>query len=622
LATINTTNDPNRTQSTANAAPAANPAASGAPTSSGNFSTLQKYLGANQGAGQRLAGMIGGNVNKEGNRLQTTTQREQGEVNQANQNFGKLTNQTQDFTQQLSQPTQGATGNTDAKKAYDVNSYATNLAGQQAANQIAQNQEQLQQFTGIRTGDTAKQRQQESQKQADEAMQAATKQYDVNAERQKQLRLNQGRDELLKQALNSQNQRTGLRNLDNAFLTQDKTKSLDNVSNQLKQNVQGIQAMRDTANMSREDVIKLRQQQDDAQQSLLGRLNAIQSEYDQSLDSRMGSVNAAKDKRLAALQDQFKNLQSGGEIKSEFSDMLGLDQVARTGALDTSGDVSAQGMGNGSLRLFNELNNQNLGNVLNTGLLEQKAQTRADVANQQDISNLNALAALSGNQNNITNVSKFMGNQTDKAIDAQGRTFADRLNERAGKFATEDLTKTFTGSGYKQEDIGGSSAMARAYSNAAASLNDVLQGNIYRNTQGSQSKGWENSLGSALAGITLGGNLGIPFATNQDVREGADAAIRGVIQGGTNILPGAMVGMNPQVSNAVGGYLRSLQGQMRGTGMTADGGLGGRNIGSGEWGRSMNYADAQSVGQVNDQAQNYLKDIGYNNLVKIAKGEI
>ena len=155
------------------------------------------------------------------------------------------------------------------------------------------------------------------------------------------------------------------------------------------------------------------------------------------------------------------------------------------------------------------------------------------------------------------------------------------------------------------------------------SLNDILNGTIYRNTQGTQSRGWENSLGN-IAGTVLTGGLSPILNDNArgDLQTDINNTLEGVIKGGTNIIPGALVGLNPQTTNAVGGYLRGLQGQMRGTGMTADGGLQGRNIGSGEWGRSMNYADAQSVGQVKDQADQYIKDIGYNNLVKIAKGEI
>lgn len=617
MATINTPNDPNRNVTTANAAPQQqNPANTGVQTPSGQFSTLQKYLGANKNAGQRIGGLIGGNLTNESTQQKDTTQRELGESGQANQNFSNLTGQTQGFTQQLSQPAQGV--NSVNGKAYDANSYQTNLSGQQAAQNIAKDVNQLNTFTGIRSGDTAAKQKAESDKQAQESLQAAQRAYDTNKQRQSQLVNNQGRDQLISQALNTQNQRAGLRNLDNAFLTQDKTGTLNNLSNNLRQNVGALQQNVGQGQQQSNAVTGLNAAQQTAQTSLVDRLGSMQKEYDDVLQSRIGSINQSKDLRTKQLEDEFAKLQGGKEINEKFAEMLQLQNVTGSKAIDPNIVDNNMGMNTNpyqNVRLFNTLKDQNLNNFLDTNLLREKAMTSGDVANQADIEALNNLASLSGRTNNINQASKFVGDQVGES------SLDEALNQRANKFLTDDLTKTFTGSGYKQEDIGGSSAMARAYSSAAASLNDVLNGNIYRNTQGSQSKGWENSLGPALAGIATGGNLGIPFAANQDVREGVDSAIRGAIQGGTNIIPGLAVGVNPQISNAVGGYLRNLQGTMRGAGLTADGGLQGRNIGNGEWGRSMNYADAQSVGQVNDQAQQYIKDIGYNNLLKIAKGD-
>ena len=620
MATINTPNDPNKNVSTANAAPQqVNPAAnSGVQTQSGQFSTLQKYLGANKNAGQRIAGMVGGNLNNETNQLKGTTQRELGESNQANQNFGNLTNQTQGFTQRLYQP--AVSLNTVNGKAYDVNSYGSNMAGQDAVKDIASDQNQLQTFTGIRTGDAAAKQKAESDKQASEAMQAAGRAYDANKQRQSQLTSNPGRDQLISQSLNTKNQRAGLRNLDNAFLTQDKSGALNNLSNNLRSDVGALQQNINQGDQQTNAVAGLNQNQLTAQTGLNDRLTGMETEYDSLLNSRMGEVNNAKDARMQELQTEYGRLQRGEAVRQGFADMLGLDKVSSSAALNPDTVTTQAQTPYKDVRLFNTLKDQSLKDVLNTQLLEQKAMSGADVANSKDVENLSRLATLMGKRSAIGDASKFAGNQV---AELEGeKNLSNRLNDRASKFLTDDLTKTFNGSGYKQEDIRGSSAMARAYSNAGASLNDVLQGNIYRNTSGSQSRGWEDSVGNGLGAILTGGaNLLVNDNARGNVQEDVNNTLEGVIRGGTNILPGLAVGVNPQISNAVGGYLRGLQGNMRGAGMHTDGGLEGRYIGNGEWGRSMNSAESQSVGQVRDQANQYINDIGYKNLLKITQGD-
>lgn len=626
MATISTPNDPNRTATTANAGPQQTQQmsqnTSGAPTSSGKFSTLQKYLGANQGAGQRIAGMVGGNLSQEQQRMKDTTSRELGEAGQANQQFGQLTKDTQGFTQRLTTPVQGPTQTTTGP-GYDVSSYQANLSGQQAARDIAADQNQLQQFTGIRTGDLAQQKQQESEKQANEAVQAASKAYDINKQRQSQLQNNQGRDQLLSQILNTKNQRAGVRNLDNAFLTQDKTKSLNTVTDTLRQSVGDLRSSIDSGKMSADEIIKLKEAQDAARGSLVDRLTGMQTEYDEVLNSRMNQVNAAKAARIAAQDKQWQELQAGREVKEKFAEELGLNNVSGSTPIDTDMVSNFMGMPSNKtpykdVRLFNTIKDQDLNTFLDRSLLQRQASGRADVANQQDIDALNILAQLSGGQNTINKVSDFTGNQTN----TMDNKLSNALNERSAKFLTDDLTKTFQGSGYKQEDIRGSSAMARAYSNAAASLNDVLKGDIYRNTQGTQSRGWENTLGNVLGAIKSGGtSLLFNDQARGDMQSDVNNTMEGLIKGGTNILPGMVMGVNPAVSNAVGGYLRGLEGTMRGAGLTDAGGLAGRYIGEGEWGRSMNVAEGQAVGQVKNQADQYLKDINYDSLLKIAKGD-
>lgn len=602
MATISNANDPNRaTQNVVQ-----QPSTSGTPTSSGGYSTLQKYLQANQNAGQRVAGQVGATVNKEATNLQNTAQRELSESDQANKEFGNVTTQTTGFTQSLNQPGTG-TSNT-GEKLYDVNQYKANLSGQQAAADIAKNN--LSAFRNIATGVTGTEAQQKSQAEAEQAVQQTMKAYDTNKQRQQDLASFGGRNQLIQQSLNTQNQRQGLQNLDAAFMSQDKNKTVDTIRQNLQQSTKGLVSQQDLANTQRSDITGLTEAQRAAELGLNTRLTDMDKEYGDVLAQRKAEVDAIKDARMAKLNEKYKRFQETGEIDQDLYDALQLSNAQDVDqARFTGGNVYAQKAtqndipANKNIRLFNELKDKKLTDLLDTTLLTEKGASGYDYANQSDIDALSNLAALMGTENKV-GMSKYTGKQLGES------SLDENINARNQKFLNEDLMKTFQGSGYKQEDIGGSSAMARAYSQAAASLNDILDNKIFRNTQGSQSRGWENTLGTIANTIATGGS-NILFNPDQ-----ADEIHNIVNAGGASLVPGLA---NSQLATpaAVMQYLQDLQGSMRGAGMTDAGGLSGRYIGEGEWGRSMNVAEAQAVGSVNQQANQYMNDIGYKNLLKL-----
>lgn len=602
MATISNANDPNR--ATQNVVP--QPSTSGTPTSSGGYSTLQKYLQANQNAGQRVAGQVGATVNKEATNLQNTSQRELGESDDANKAFSGLTGQTTGFTESLNSGEKKLTSPT--AQAYGVDGYSAQLSGQQAAADIAKNN--LNTFRNIATGASGTEAQNKSKAEAEQAVQQTVKAYDTNKQRQENLSSFGGRNQLIQQSLNTQNQRQGLQNLDAAFMSQDKNKTTDTIRQTLQQASKGLVAQQDLANTQRTDISGLTEAQRAAETGLNTRLTDMEKEYGDVLNQRKSEVDTTKDLRMARLEEKYKKFQETGEIDQDLYDALQLGNAQDVDAARfTGGNVYAQKAtqnetpANKNIRLFNELKDKKLTDLLDTKLLTEKGASGYDYANQSDIDALSNLAALMGTENKV-GLSKYTGKQLGES------SLDENINARNQKFLNEDLVKTFQGSGYKQEDIGGSSAMARAYSNAAATVDDILSGRVYRNTQGSQSKGWENTLGSIGNSILTGGS-NLLFSPDQasDIQDVINA-------GGASVVPGLV---NSQLATpaAVMKYLEDIQGSMRGAGMTTEGGLGGRYIGSGEWGRSMNSAEAQAVGSVNQQANQYLNDIGYKNLLKL-----
>ena len=151
MATISNPNDPNRNASGVPSTPAPAPvqvstanvapqqaSTSGTPTGTGQFSTLQKYLGANQGAGQRLGNAIGGNLSNEATGLANATNTALSNSTDANKKQADLTNNTNSFTTALNAPSTAPTAATPSI-GYDVSKYGTNLSGTQAAAEIANN---------------------------------------------------------------------------------------------------------------------------------------------------------------------------------------------------------------------------------------------------------------------------------------------------------------------------------------------------------------------------------------------------------------------------------------------------------------------------------------------------
>lgn len=449
MATISNPTDPNKTVSaTSNVAP--QPAStSGTQTPTGQYSTLQKYLSANQGSGQRLAGAIGSNVNKEITGLKDSTGREINEAGAANQNINQLTGTTSDFTNKLksANTVQPATP---TGKAYGVEGYSTNLSGANAAADIAKNQDQLNTFRGIATGDTSSQLKQESNKQANEALNASAKAYDTNKERQSQLNNFGDRSMLLQKAINSRNQRAGLQNLDNALLSQDKSGTLNQVNQNLQANTKGLQENKNVATAKQEEVGTLSTAQAAAELGLNNRLGEMTAEQQNALTERMKQINDAKVKRNTDLESKFAKFKETGEMDEDLAEVLQMQNVMdvdtearrRLGLSDPTTKMTPTA---GNVRLFNSMNGVNTAsNVVDLGLLNTMAASGKDVANQADVDHYQVLNTLAGGTlQNPLSVSKFTGSQVgesslDDTINVQANQFLDNMQNVKSAMAQGD----------------------------------------------------------------------------------------------------------------------------------------------------------------------------------------
>lgn len=454
MATISNPTNPNKTvATTSNVAPQNAQQAPQQPTSSvnnGQYSTLQKYLGANQGSGQRLASAIGSNLGNEAKSLDQATQRSLSGSQSANKNIQDLTTQSQGLKSQLSQPASPQVSQ--IGPAYDVSSYATNLSGQQAAQDIAKNQEKLGIFQGIATGNTANKLKDESNKAANEALSASTKAYDINKTRQSELNNFGDRASLLQRAINSRNQRAGLQNLDNALLSQDKSGKLNDVNQELQRSYTGLQQNKNTAATQQGDIKNLVGSQQGVQSELLKRLSGMATEQQDVLSDRMRRVNEAKDIRTKELENKYKNLQEGQGFDEDLSSAL---QLQNTFDVDAEArrriGMSApdQKLSEGpDLRTFNALSKfGRVQDAVDLNTLSEQASSGKAVANQSDLDLLSNLSALTqGSINPLTNdlsLSKYIGNQIgesklDDQINTEANAFLDTVQDKKAAHAFGD----------------------------------------------------------------------------------------------------------------------------------------------------------------------------------------
>lgn len=553
------------------------------------FSTLQRYLGANTQAANRLGNLVSSNVQGEQRKSSNLANKELTQANQANQQFRDLTGQTKQYQQDLSAPPQ-TQANTQAGN-YDVNTYSTNLSGQDAANRIAQNEQSLKQFRDVSTGIAGQKQRETSTKEYTDALNAADERKRLNLQRQQNVSSEGGRNVLLQNALGAQARRGGIRGLDTALLSNDQSGQLNALNNILRTNLRDIEGNVKSAETLGTDIKTIAQQQAEAEKALGSRVTGLNTEYEQSLASRLPQINEAKSARVQDLLAQFNGLRGNNEATESFARELGLDKVMAANPANVAGEMQG-------VRLFNTLKNMGgdlesgLRKALDTTTLEQQAQSWRDVANKSDVSNLNALRALAGQTNDITE-SRFAGNQTQALL-------GDMLQKRAEDFRTKDMLTRLGGYGNATESMSGSNFggdIAAGRSFYTGEFGDILNNTgegidkyIYSGMKGNEN--YDDSL-RQISPEELSRYTGYLNETDdvydpiykdrfgQPVKSG----INYVTTGG--LTPTAVPGFTP----------------------------------SGEYGRTLTTAQARAAQGLRNASDTYANQIGYNNLLRIIGGK-
>lgn len=448
----------------------------GKPASSGQFTNIQKYLGANQGAGQQVAGGVSGQMNKSLRpgeiKQEDATKAFASSVQSANDVLGR----GQQYNQQLQAPVQQTQGILGSAAAPNAPGTTTNAFGdqshgpamnqqqamaatgqggvqpvnaQQAAPQafdpgsFVNDQNKLTDYTKIRLGQGINEEQLGNQ--ANQAQTLAGLNQETANSLNDQSKTAQGRAGLVAQAFNRPTYTQGQQRLDNLFLTGAGKQGIGAVQQTGQQNVGRMNDIYGQAQQGVTQAGQLKTQESDLQSSLQNRANALEQGYVQNLESLIPQVNNMRGDERARWQKNYDILT--GKTKGQIDQDIFNELQLRSGE-----------------HAFGVLKDPNLSIGQVAQLSERNAANIQDVAGQKDVDYYNMLAKLS--KGTLDAQGNFAGPASDqlqlsKASDlgraAQALTgdssLRNRLNEAQNKFFTDALTRTISGVG---EDTGSS----------------------------------------------------------------------------------------------------------------------------------------------------------------------
>lgn len=383
-----------------------------APKGSGRFVNLQKYLGANQGAGQRLAGQIGENVGR----------------------------QTQDVGKAV-EDAQGVKGQIDSER--NRIAQAGNFASQVAADptKIAADQNQLAQFTQLRTGQTGLG---DIQTQAQQKFGAAQSQLGNLQNLANMTGSEAGRFQLLSQALGRPSYNTGQQRLDQLMLQAEGGNTLGQLQRSTAEQALASQKAFDQAQSGvQESLGQTSEQAKAAQAQIMAALGGIDNPATQENEAAGAFGNLQSD--LQARKQKFIDQNTGQQMDISRA-------LAKAGAKETINPDVAKMLG---LQAGQNLYNVDFASLVNPSFNAGNV-TEQNIANQGDLSRYEALAKLAGTDPSYLNA--------QQAGTAQGLT-VDPTKFQAELGRQGDLYNQFMGT----------------QKNLAGNINHLMSSNAFYN---------------------------------------------------------------------------------------------------------------------------------------------
>lgn len=271
---------------------------------SGRFTNLQNYIGANQGASDRLASGISSNLSKETAPEKKAVSSQAADVRAGIESAQNKLNTGSQYLDQV--------------KGADFN-----------AQSFAGDQNKLQDFTNYRTNQAVG-----ADQLATQANQAQTAANTLQAQQQQQLQnasSEAGRFNLLKNAFGGgsvyQNPySTGQQRLDQLFLQAGGNNNVNKIQNQVRGDLNATGQTLNTLSQNAGVVGQIGTQAKDLATGLQTATTDLTNQYVTGIEGTAADVNAKRAADQEWANQQYANLQAGGQVDQRFADMLGLSQ--------------------------------------------------------------------------------------------------------------------------------------------------------------------------------------------------------------------------------------------------------------------------------------------------------
>lgn len=551
---------------------------------SGRFNNLQKYVQANQGAGERLTSGVQNQINRAVKPTTTNAQNAQ-TVGQQNIQTGQNTLATGN---QLNQTMSADTFTPDA------------------AINFSNNAQNVQDVANFRTGNAINNQDLLNQNQnfvtANQLAQTAVQQQ------ANQIGSELGRIGLLKQAFGGKNRSdytTGASRLDNLIL-QSNGQNIQNLQNDVQGKLTGISDLQKSAENQGKTLQDLFNQENDLSTAINNTTQSNIDKFKTGLGNQVEGFN----------QNLQKNIDTGEQYLDRYT-MNDADYKAKYGEdksafTDASKYFQNFGLQNGQ-QTFNVFNNPDLQLNSIADVENRRAQDWRDVATDQNVNQYDALAKLRGVEQPQYELNKASD------INTAGYNLYDTSNANSLQGRIEGAKNDFLKNAANQLVAGGTGYVEGVKGAGYISLADYLRNPDYwKNAQVVTTEGGGNldalrTLGNMYTGVQA--NLYAPGSTAVDLRGVTDLTnigqntINNALGSGLGGLANNYLGLS-----ALGGISNSLFGNSSGN----DTGKGiqyviGRTIGGGIYGPQTQegFEGAATGGALQD----YLNSIGFNNYI-------